>query len=532
MKNISIITGIFLLSLSIQSCSDWLDIKPLDSTVLEDYWKTGNDVESVVLTCYKSMIENDFMDRVIASGELRSDNTVLGLNMPVAHKYLYEATVQPDNDLAKWECFYRTINYCNTVLKYAPEVPAIDPDYSQGLMRAHLAEALTLRALCYFYLIRIYGDVPLITEPYSDDSEEFRVPQSSEALILAQLVSDLLEAEKFAVLSRGGDTTDNIRQNKGRVTKHMVRALLADIYLWQGNYSSCIEMCDKVLNFIIDPDKVEDPDLLTGAELYLIPNSKTVGYNSFNTIFSYGNSAESIFELQFDNLNRNNKVLDYYGTSSRVGYLATAAQASQTWFPTTDLRGKSYFIVDSGSDEDGYTQIFKGRGSVFISSTTSVTYSFYSTGTSANWVVYRLPDVMLMKAEALNEQGSEEDMKAALELVNEVYMRSNPDQQQPLQYADYGAQYLMRNLILLERQREFMFEGKRWFDLLRQVRRDGSPADILNSYISVKYSMNFQIVSAKLNNLGAWYMPIHEAEITANTTLVQNDFYKANFSSK
>jgi hypothetical protein len=534
MKNtINYFTVSLLLALSFSACSDWLDIKPLDTMVVEDYWTDESDVESVVLACYRSMQEDDFMDRIISGGELRSDNVTQGRETPVETRDIMNATIQPSYGLVKWEAFYRLINYCNTVLAYAPGIIGLDPDYTEGKLHAHEAEALTLRALAYFYLVRLYKDVPYITEPSVDDSKEFRVPQMPGDEILDRSIQDLLLAERYAIKYWSSTST-----NKGRITKNAIRALLADIYLWQFKYAECVEQCAKIEENVIDEDEIIDYNLLTGNELMLASNGdQSVG--SFFEIFGMGNSQESIFELQFNVAYKSNsRITTLYGDAEtmRMGELsATPLGTSIALSNTTEDFGTWGIFLDNNDVRqkdsyrpaaDGSYTIFKYVGYRRSENANKSSFYIYVTGSrTPNWIIYRLADVFLMKAEALTELNR---LPEAIHYVNRVYMRSNPELRDTLSIDVYGSQENMRTLVIEERQREFLFEGKRWFDLVRMARRDGNTSQMLSKYLLRKYTYNASIISSKLSIMDALYYPVHRDELNANPELTQNPYYLTN----
>jgi hypothetical protein len=552
MKQISINTRIsrrllplaafFLLA---ASCTDWLDIKPLDKMVLEDYWKTESDVQSSVLACYTAMTEVDaytispFLDRIIASGEVRSDNIVEGKSDPGAEmRNVLKVTIDQNNSLAKWDIFYKIINNCNLVLKNAPEVAKIDPNYTEGKLHVHEAEALALRALAYFYLVRIYKDVPYIRIPYMDDNEEFAIPKTDGEKILEDMVNDLILAKDYAVLARGVDgfamvdfvSTLVSETTKGRITKNAIRALLADIYLWQASglkdqvqqalkYEACVRECEEIESFIVN--KVEGSlDDYTGAELMLLEseNSEVI---SFFSLFSVKNSMESIFELQFNSGSPSKSITTLYGRTGREGNLSAAAK--ETWISTQDLRRKYSYAAETETlfpILKYVLNMYGGHSDVEqITAPSRIGESDYP-----NWIFYRLADVFLMKAEALVELGGEENLRKALELVNKTYLHANPKlKNTPLNFEVYKEK--MRMLVLEERQREFLFEGKRWFDLLRLWRKEGPSADVLN-LMTRKYKGDVSIIRSKLSIEDALYMPIHKDELINNQELVQSKFYE------
>jgi hypothetical protein len=522
------------------SCSDWIEVKPKDKMVIEDYWQSASDVQSTLLACYRAMLEDAFMNSIILGGELRSDNVVEGGNdMSEEERLMYNANILPSNSLTKWECYYKVINYCNTVLDRAPAVVDIDPDYSKGMLNANIAEATAIRALCYFYLVRLYGDVPYITWPSMDDDQDFKIPQTNRDEILNNLVTDLIQAENTAARSWATSSL-----TKGRITKNAVRTLLADIYLWQNRYQECINMCDKVLAEELTYDEylnLMQTQMPTGNELVLVsPKSRTITYSgsyTFNQLFSYGNSTESIFELQFDpENNRNNRVETLYGYPEKAQHLTAAPLAewsdpnlNVTTFGETDLRGKDSYMSKDG----GVYRIFKYVGSSRTDGAgTSSGSSFYSMKTASetpNWIIYRLPDVILMKAEALAELGGDDQLQQAISLCNRTYMRSNPSalEADSLSFLSYPSQAAVRNLVFLERQREFLFEGKRWFDIFRRIRREGASTQIVTSYIARKFTTNSGIVTSKLSVMDALYWPIHKDELLVNPTLKQNAYYQS-----
>jgi hypothetical protein len=524
------------------SCTDWLDIKPLDKMVLEDYWKTENDVESSILACYSLMASDEFMERIIASGEARSDNVIQGGSDPGAEiRNILKLTIDPDNALAKWEIFYKIINHCNLVLKYAPEVAEIDPNYTLGKQQVHEAEALTLRALAYFYLVRIYKDVPYIRIPYVDDNENFETPKTSGEIILEDMVKDLITAKEYAVLARGYEyfgheyftITSPLRSNtKGRITKNAVRALLADIYLWQASgskdnpdvqkYEACIRECEEIEAFEI-VNEYEETNDYTGAELMLIKSGER-DYYSFLYVFSMGNSDESIFELQFDNQIDSKKITEMYGRSGREGNLSAAAKEEWLADRSKDMRSRYAYAPEASNTRHLILKYVLYSYNAHIGLEMPPSPALISENTYPNWIFYRLPDVFLMKAEALVELGGNDNLRAALDLVNKVWLRSYPDGDR-LRFEQYNDQGKMRYLVLDERQREFLFEGKRWFDLLRLWRKEGPSLNVLG-LMTRKYKGDTGIMRSKLSIEDALYMPVHSNELLNNPALEQNPFYK------
>lgn len=497
-----------ILMLTLSSCSDWLDIRPENEVVLEDYWKTESQATAMLSSCYRGLILDACVERMEVWGEVRSDNVVEGNSLYIDLYKAMNTQITPTNAYANWASFYSVINYCNTFLHFAPNVVNSDPNFTQTKLQTMQAEVLTIRALCYFYLVRAFKEVPLILNPSISDTQDYYVAKSTEREILDQIIADLLTAQKTARADYGVGA-----YNKGRITLNAVNALLADVYLWDQQYDKCVATCDKILNN-------QSLQLVDGDEL-------------INSVFFTGNSKESIFELQFDKDIQYNFVANSYfgcsegqfgqlsipvylsktGTYSPFNYSAAATKES-----TKDLREKTFY----GTETNGNGSKIYKYAVIQCTEKADETYSptYRSSAISVNWVVYRLADIILMKAEASVELNN---MEEALRLVNRTYLRSNQTSDS-LQLTNYASKADMEKLVLRERQRELMFEGKRWFDLMRLVRRKGDPTTIL-AYLSPKLTGgNMQI--KKMSVMNALYMPVLKSELEINPKLTQNPFYE------
>lgn len=503
------------------TCSDYLDVRPDSKILLEEFWQKGSDVEATVLACYRAMQEDNFMWRVIAWGEVRSDNVIIASgDVDKGLRDACNANILPTNSLSEWGDFYRVINYCNTVLKYAPDVLDRDPNFTTADLQAKSAEALAIRALCYFYLVRTFRDVPLSLDATVNDNQNLLIPQSTPAEVLAKITEDLLQAEQWALSEYSSPN-----ETRGRMTKDAIRAILADVYLWQKKYAECINYCDMLINAT---EKASATSTLVLPKYQFMEVSKRGAITPMSDIFFWGNSSESIFELQFNTEKYNEGVGKIYGKATgegREGQLrvTTLYVEGELVFSKTDER-KGSFIYLLGSESGAY-RIWKYVG--FGWALGSATLYDSPKTTTPNWIFYRISDIMLMKAEALVQLNrSTTDLNDALYLVNKTYMRSNTTllEADSLAFEKYGDQNTLDYLVLLERQRELMFEGKRWFDLVRRSERKNSPEDLVN-FVLYKYTDNLSTIAAKLGVMNALYLPVNEGELIANPQLVQNPYY-------
>jgi len=151
---------IALIAVSACSCKKYLELRPYDGVVRDEFWQTKEQLLSAVIGCYtslavpvgdKSPVENFFV-----WGEIRADMVVPGIGISLDENNVVNGNILPTNSVTRWNGFYRLINQCNTVLDYAPNVKNVDNTLTQEQLNGYLAEALTLRSLMYFYLVNFW----------------------------------------------------------------------------------------------------------------------------------------------------------------------------------------------------------------------------------------------------------------------------------------------------------------------------------------------------------------------------------------
>lgn len=607
------------------SCEDFLTITPTSSIVEEEFWKDKNDLNNAVMACYKRMVDNDILEKYIYWGEERSDNversSTVTANGPVAN--ITNANLLPTYNQFSWTSLYNAINYCNKVLAHGPNVIKVDESFSDNDWRPIRAEVITLRALAHFYLVRTFGEVPYITIDYNNDSQELRAPQSTQLAVLDSIVSDLESIKNDAMIDYG-----NKVENKGRITKKAVYALLADVYLWRASYKAggnqpftkvtlasnyqgplteaqltsrheeysttaesdyqkCIDYCDQIIAMATEERikylnknglnigggeiDIELEDLLEtndqSGTTYSTSNGK-----AYRSLFGIGNSDESIFELQIDGVTCSNTMITslfYNIKESKAGSLTGATAlfegvnttpntTATAVFTKTDYRRWESFLFEkvgqTSFDIGKYIQTdLKQENTsptnVYMADNTANTYrndrkeNMRSVSNlDAHWIVYRMSEIYLMKAEAITQlHNDEENLKDAFKYVREVFKRSNPiayqannpsttKENDSLKFTNFSTQDDMEKLILVERQREFIGEGKRWYDLVRFALRRGNTADML-AILCKKYGSGSKAVQAKLADMQALFSPVYNNEIKNNNWLYQNGVWSVNETS-
>lgn len=564
MKKHIIIGVIGVMTLPLGSCSDFLELKPLNEIVLEKFWNEEGDVNNIVMGCYSAMQSQAVIDRMMAWGEFRSDNIIAGLNTQddVSLANLLKENIKANNSFTSWGDFYNIINRCNIVIHFAPKVAEKDPNYTQNELRATQAEMVALRSLCYFYLIRAFRDVPYTAEAYLNDTQEMRLAAMPFNEVLDHLIADLEAVKDYAVEKY---PVTNLYAQRGRITKNAVYALLCEMYLWKQDYAKAVGYADLVIDNMTAEYKKqyastgslvdEDALLFDGYPLYH-DKFDNMGYygRAYDNIFGTGNSMESIFELIYmdeENYLANDAVSTRYGNAeASPGHVkpadfisadVTAEGVNKVFRNKYDTR--YYENMQKGGTSSVYSINKYCCASVMLNPSVtpfSVNYrTFYPKASCrANWVIYRLTDVMLLKAEALVQQVNagedgliqEQDqakLDQALAIVNTVNKRSCcASTYIPFEKSDYNSKSLMARLVLDERQRELMFEGKRWFDLVRCSMRDGNTKYLVNDVIR-KGSDNASVMQSKLARLDGIFWPYNEDELKVNSLLKQNPAFGA-----
>lgn len=545
----------------LSSCADFLEIEPQNEILFENFWNEKADVDGIVAGIYSGLQSEAILSRMIIWGEGRSENVVagVGIEKDINLENVLKENLKANNWYTYWADFYSIINNCNTVIKYAPLVAERDISYTESELKATIAEVTAIRELCYFYLIRTFRDVPYSEVTYTDDDQVTQLPATSFDVVLDRLIANL-ETVKGDAVKKYPVTKENYQT--GRVTQDFIHALLCEMYLWKKDYATSIQYADLVIDSKIAAKEEKEKE--NGGSMMQQANDFLKGYpltkeftrqgslygNAYDAIFGTGNSDESIFELNFvkdnDNMPSNGAVNVLYGNAKNM-----TGRLKPSTLLADDVKSSLFGVYDNKFDARSYESMNFASASInkFVSqrvsiddpsaTSMSVAYSgiYPENKVKSNWIIYRLTDIMLMKAEALVQTVVEGDENAAttlqeaFELVDVVNKRAmccdvtaEENKDYILSFTDYNSKTLMNELILKERHREFMFEGKRWFDLVRWSQRDGN-TDVLRQMALRKYTTNSSVISNKLSKMDAIYWPYNRDELKVNRLLKQNPAY-------
>src|SRR5207244_4018511 len=479
--------------MSATACDSFLDPNPSDVLAPENFYQTSSDAVAAVNGVYEQVkwsywlvfwyISDVATDDILAAPRFGAD----GHRMSA---YIFNATEWPMGDM--WGGAYRIINRANTVLDRVPGI-TMDP----ALRDRVLNEARFLRANAYFDLARCFGDVPLLEHEVKSLSD-LKVSRTPVAQVYALILSDLQQAAAALPASYSG--TDI-----GRVTSGAARALLAKVYLTQQDWTNAAQAAGQVM---------------TSGTYALLPNYKDI----FKIATKITNS-ESIFEINYDG------VLDPGAGSVHTLFslpsgfpggdaygLMTVTPSLQALFAPADKRGlHATFItspyVDALGDTVRWVDPPPAYGPAFNKYLDETDFENMHTREwvqqANDWIVLRYADVLLMYAEAVNEGGTVTagTAEAALNLVR---VRAGIPAVSGLSQAAF------RDSVRLDRRREFVFEGQRWFDLSRW--------GLLNAAIVAKTTELQSIAPGEttVHGVPSNLLPLPQPELDINHNLTQN----------
>lgn len=564
-------------SLITTSCDDWLTVYPQTQIVEENFWEDKNDLEGVRYAAYKNMA--DQVEKIIIWGDLRSDlyeQPILKTSSQGNYdnfKNIIYANIDTTWAYYDWSGMYSTIAYCNKVLQHGEEVLEKDKQFTASEWTQMKAEMVTMRALSYFYLVRAFKFVPFTTKIVNSDKDLEYFPQIPALDVLDFLIKDV---ESVAGQARNRFVRD--AETKGMITNSAIYALLSDMYLWRASilqgrgmeseaiegYKQCIyysEMAVTKLNEQFEEKKNNagpafssseyiswsNDSIYTGKSIQFMYRNETsrahfgeVTMTAYNNIYRYGNSDESIFELQFNSSDgrKNGAVNSMWGASSGTHLVTTLTPKHEDiryWFSSwnqlvTDRSGENY-CLKYASTSPTFDRATIGTANPTIEMT--VNNNEYN-----NWIVYRLSDVLLNNAEARAclmglKQDVETNKKVCrriLRMLNrrwyvdlqngkDVERDLDKDMNYDMDNSGNGAdQYF--NHVMNTRKIEFVGEGKRWFDLVRLAERKSNSDDAEDGmvYMFNNYMTNIEAYTTirnRCDNLWGLYCPIYYMECKA-----------------
>jgi len=445
------------------SCSkNFIEIAPISTVSVDFVYKTDKDFADAVTAVY-AVYQGEYANWW-QYGDVRGDDARSGLvsNLTVSDMDKFILNNDADILTSSWRNYYKIIDRANNVLA---KIAGADANIVKNKGR-YIGEAKFLRAMAYFNLVRIFGDVPLTTAPVTVEASYKTRRTNTDTIYNSLIIPDLLDAEsKLPNVYTGADI--------GRATKGASKSLLGKVYLTVHDFAKAESKLQEV----------------TAMGYALLPK--------YNDLFDYTKNehhSEYIFDIEYEEgINEGSIFTTQFSLSFQGGGTLATIMASYYGLPaagggdqgcptdqlfavydSTDLR-KGISVAKGLTVNGMYTPISTtGIGSFTLKYMVPM---IKANDSRANWKVIRYADVILMYAEALNENGKTTE---ALTWLNKIRTRAGVANYAGLTKDD------TREKVYLERRLELSMEGHRWFDLVRTGRAFSTMAPLgMKSYMTV-----------------------------------------------
>lgn len=444
---VKIITCFFLLlSITVSSCRKVIEKDTVEEVGTGNFYKTSIDAETGLLGCYNKMMSWDFYGKILFYSDISSDDIQAYNDGGDLFRLEKRSELVPTNNETSslWSGAYNALANVNLLLEKVAQIP--EEKFLLNRKKEILGEAHFLRAFIYWHITQFYGGVPLVLSfPKSANSTENLVARNTVAEVLTQIKADLAFAETDLPLNFNDPARQpdlNLINTKGRATRGAAKALQVRILLWEKNWAGAAAKAQEII----------------AGNQYKIDGVKFVAV--FRSNDGGQNTPESIMECQsveqpgqFDNTG----VLKYFYTGSPVYGATESVFANYAAGGNIDVR-KEQSMFKADNPTRIYAQKYK---------------NYYSNEPNDNYVLFRYAEVLLNRAEALNEVGYPNS--EVVDILNSIRSRAADPTFRfgacsgipNISLADATTQAAMRQLIHNEKRREMTQEGLRWFDLLR-----------------------------------------------------------------
>ncbi|MCB6972047.1 MULTISPECIES: RagB/SusD family nutrient uptake outer membrane protein [Butyricimonas] len=485
------------------SCDSLLDLEPKNGVTFEHYFTTEQDLEAVVIqmhgnlrTALTGVTQHEFMGLRVDVVRQGSDmNKIRGLNTD----YLLNVTNQQ-----QWKTYYNTLAIVDLFFDNYQKAKNVAPER----VRFYCGQGEFVKAMCYFYLVRMWGDA-VITKGSNYIDKYAKSPASvvlDTAIHAALRAYDMLP--KFSGLK---NSNNKALTSKQYGCKGSAAALLAHLYAWKAHVvggQEDLKEAEKWASKLIEEKYRDEVGVYTLAE-----NPEEVCAEVMHR-----KSAESIFELEI-NYQDASTYSAFLPAYSMIGAPIVKTEEKMdikdkdfgitiagvnSLFPAGDARREAYFyhLDDPEWQEAGLAYLYKWRYARYGA---SVAGEVWLKGMDVNRVIFRLADMYLLRAECrvkMNDRaGAEADLKVIRQRANAEMWPAENDSGD-LQYD-----------IFKEREKELLYEGHRYYDVVR------------NGYWKTELQGGFNDLSVEDVKDGALYLPVPQTAFSQNDLMIQNTFW-------
>ncbi len=521
------------------SCKKAIDEQPISEGTLDKFLRSSLEVDAAIAGMYGEfqqtmMGDAQYQNRLMWWGESRSDNWERRDTYSVnSTDEIHFNGLSELNTWADWSFLYSTISRANLLIEKIPLVKNYAPVGTIGSLTPakesnSMAQAYAMRALCYFWIARVWGDAPLRLVPYESIDENPQQARDLQAKILDQCIADLTAAYDLTVK---GATPTVWYLGEGAIC-----SVMADLYMWRHDYPNAVVWFKRLFASKSPTGKVYNSAGISttgsgGAAADLQPGT-TWNAQFVNPV----GSVESIFSIHWDFLANGCACMSGTSRTDNEPYIRMAdplwtdwpkksTQLYGTTTATNDLRVKQTYNMTSATNQPIRDRsVWKFYAGNYTAPTTSAGYNFTAAVYTSNLPgtretnvyvpVYRLSGMYLLYAEALNKLGDKDN---AVKYLNLIKARAGV----PVVLATNYTESTLEMEILQERQYELFGEGVRWFDLVRTDR----VKEVMDPVLIARQTAKGYAPTGWGSDKRRYYWPLATKVLYSNSLLVQNQPY-------
>lgn len=528
---------IILSIVSLFGCKKFLNVEPIDSLSGNNYWQDAKDAETFALEIYRIFREEIGIQRpTILAGDVRNAPVLAAVSNPrrpdldmMARGQVGEVvnTVRIDdggtqqantfwvphvkwNTMDDWTPYFKVIQSANILFDKVPQIAENDRSVSPTIVSRYQAEAIFMRSISYFFLIRLYGDVPYYTDAYNQEP----LPREDHRSVAKKVLADLAKIKDDLPWTYSDPSDWGVRANRGGAL-----ILMMHLNMWLAGFDE-----GNARKYYEEVDRLGDELMLEGVEqegaYALLPIEETA------SIFN-GRSKEGLFEIPTNPNYISNTESGKEGIESFrrhfVGHvlhapfftLNQAAEQSEmsyySWYmkllypqEVPDGRIDAWF-TKGGTSQD---VMYAGDSKFLYFKFFNFAYGSDNTAQSVGFsqVIFRLADAILLQAEALAELG---ETSKATDLLNMIRERAKTGLFPNVNNYDNN----LKDAIYYERCKELMGEGHYFYDLVRS-----------HKIYDPEYTSFPMTYSAFLQE--AWTWPLRESLGNNNPFMTYNEYWK------
>ncbi len=506
------------------SCSGYLDVRPENSTTFNNYFRSGQDAEALLNSMMNNVRVAENSDMLHIAAGLKVDNVVSDYRGTPIYRARQLAPVSYFR--SNWRNYYAAINDADVMLDNAYRFPM-----SEEIVNIYRLQAYFVKGLCYFWLARAWGEVPIVPD---SESIEIKLAKSSVTEVLEEATKWALKAMDLPKYEDLKDYAGNKRTTKQYGSKGAAAALLANIYAWRAgleNRKEYWEEAEKYCTMIIenkvgayglgaDPEDVCNRVFKGGSEESILEIYRTfTAVGEFTELayvgeqfagwpvrtdmevsFSYPDVLEfnktTINELYSgDDLRRKSY---FYGLDSTEFHVKVKVFNPETWEMEDVIK-----VFDNTRIEKAYINVFRFPSYTYTGNDKEKIFL----GMEMYKIVWRLADIMLLRAECRCRAGLPDAMEDVI-AIRERAGLTGADLTD-----DFGGDVQLA--IFRERERELLFEDTRYYDVIRNG----------VEYVRRELSETFSRLSDKDIQNGALYYPVGSSAMNNNDLILQNVYW-------